>query len=115
MDWLVIAGYAVGMLAVGQYYARRNKTTGDYMLGGRRMSPFAAGSSLFAALASAATAVCIAYAGTLGLRPFSIVWIVPGSFAAGAVSGSLTSLLPICCHSRKATDRKPSKSTEGLP
>lgn len=53
LDWLVIACYAVGMLAIGQYYARRNKTTDDYMLGGRRMSPFAVGLSLFATLTSA--------------------------------------------------------------
>lgn len=52
LDWLVIAGYAAGMLAIGQYYARRNKTTVDYMLGGRRMSPFAVGLSLFATLTS---------------------------------------------------------------
>jgi len=53
LDWLVIAGYAVGMLTIGQYFARRNKTTDDYMLGGRRMSPFAVGLSLFATLTSA--------------------------------------------------------------
>ncbi len=53
LDWLVIAGYAVGMLAVGQYYATRNRTTDDYLLGGRRMSPFAIGLSLFATLTSA--------------------------------------------------------------
>jgi len=53
LDWLVIAGYAAGMLAIGQYYARRNKTTDDYMLGGRRMSPLAVGLSLFATLTSA--------------------------------------------------------------
>ena len=54
LDWLVIAGYFVGMLAVGQYYARRNRTTDDYLLGGRRMSPFAIGLSLFATLTSRA-------------------------------------------------------------
>ena len=53
LDWLVIAGYAAGMLAIGQYYARRNITTDDYLLGGRRMSPFAVGLSLFATLTSA--------------------------------------------------------------
>jgi SSS family solute:Na+ symporter len=51
-DWVVVAAYAVGMLAVGQYYARRNKTTDDYLLGGRRMSPVAVGLSLFATLTS---------------------------------------------------------------
>lgn len=53
LDWLVLVGYAVGMLAIGKYYARTNKTTDDYMLGGRRMSPFAIGLSLFATLTSA--------------------------------------------------------------
>ena len=53
LDWLVIAGYAVGMLAIGRYYARRNKTADDYMLGSRRISPFAVGLSLFATLTSA--------------------------------------------------------------
>ncbi len=53
LDWLIIASYAVGMLAIGQYYARQNKTTDDYLLGGRRMSPFAIGLSLFATLTSA--------------------------------------------------------------
>ena len=53
LDWLVIAGYAAGMLAIGRYYARRNRTADDYQLGGRRMSPFAVGLSLFATLTSA--------------------------------------------------------------
>jgi SSS family solute:Na+ symporter len=53
LDWVVVVGYAAGMLAVGQYFARRNKTTDDYLLGGRRMSPFAVGLSLFATLTSA--------------------------------------------------------------
>ena len=52
LDWLVIAGYAAGMLAIGRYYASQNKTTEDYLLGGRRMSPFAIGLSLFATLTS---------------------------------------------------------------
>jgi SSS family solute:Na+ symporter len=51
--------------------------------------------ALTAALASVATAVCIAYAGPLGLPPTSIMWIMPGSFAAGVVCGSLASLLPV--------------------
>ncbi len=53
LDWLVIAGYAISMLGIGRYFALRNKTLDDYLLGGRRMSPFAVGLSLFATLTSA--------------------------------------------------------------
>jgi solute:Na+ symporter, SSS family len=52
LDWIVVAAYAVAMLAVGRYYGRRNETAEDYHLGGRRMSPFAVGLSLFATLTS---------------------------------------------------------------
>jgi SSS family solute:Na+ symporter len=52
LDWVAIAMYAVIMLAVGWYYARRTRTTDDYLLGGRRMSPWQVGLSLFATLLS---------------------------------------------------------------
>ena len=52
LDWLVIAVYAVGMLAVGWYYSRRTVTTEDYLLGGRKMRPLSVGLSLFATLLS---------------------------------------------------------------
>ena len=55
LDWGVIAVYAVGMLAVGWYYARRTSTTDDYLLGGRNMSPWRVGLSLFASLLSTIT------------------------------------------------------------
>ena len=59
LDWLVVVAYAVGMLAIGRYYARRNKTSDDYLLGGRRMSPFAVGLSLFATLSSSLSYLAI--------------------------------------------------------
>ena len=52
LDWLVIAGYAFGMLAVGWFYSRRNRTGDDYLLGGRNMRPWAVGLSMFASLLS---------------------------------------------------------------
>ena len=55
LDWIVIALYALGMLAVGWYYARRTSTTDDYLLGGRTMSPWKVGLSLFATLLSTLT------------------------------------------------------------
>lgn len=52
LDYTVIAVYAVGMLAVGAYYARKVETAEDYYLGGRRMRPSMVGLSLFATLIS---------------------------------------------------------------
>ena len=52
LDWLVLAAYGGLMLGVGLFFARRNKTEDDYLLGGRRMSPVAVGLSLFATLLS---------------------------------------------------------------
>ena len=52
LDWLVLAAYACLMLGVGLFFAGRNKTADDYLLGGRRMSPIAVGLSLFATLVS---------------------------------------------------------------
>ena len=52
LDWFVIAAYGFGMIAVGAFYARRNQTADDFLLGGRRMSPIALGLSLFATLVS---------------------------------------------------------------
>jgi SSS family solute:Na+ symporter len=61
LDWIVIAGFAVLMLGVGHYYARRNLSADDFLLGGRRLSPVALGLSLFATLVST-----LSYLGTPG-------------------------------------------------
>lgn len=58
-DWLVIAGYAVGVLVIGGYYNRRNKNTEDYLVGGRNMRPLAVGLSFFVALFSTITYLAI--------------------------------------------------------
>ena len=55
IDWCVVLAFALGMLAVGWYYARRANTTDDYLLGGRNMSPWKVGLSLFASLLSTVT------------------------------------------------------------
>ena len=51
-DWVVIAVYAVLVLAVGWYYSRVTKTQEDYLLGNRQMRPSMVGISLFASLIS---------------------------------------------------------------
>ncbi|MCD6175823.1 MAG: sodium/solute symporter [Planctomycetes bacterium] len=53
VDWLVIAGYAIGMLSIGIYFGLKAKTSTDYLLGGRHMKSWAVGLSLFATLFSA--------------------------------------------------------------
>ena len=52
VDWTVVAAYATVLLCVGVYFARRTKTAGDFLLGGRAMRPWAVGLSLFATLLS---------------------------------------------------------------
>ncbi len=59
VDWIVLGLYAVGMLAAGWYYSRRTATTDDFLLGGRNMSPWMVGLSLFATLLSTLTYLAI--------------------------------------------------------
>lgn len=53
LDWVVIAGYGLGMLFIGWYFSRKTASSKDYYLGGRQMKPWAVGLSLFATLFSA--------------------------------------------------------------
>lgn len=53
LDWIIIIGYGVGMLLAGFYFSRQNKSTDDYMLGGRNMQSWKVGLSLFATMFSA--------------------------------------------------------------
>ncbi|NOX64241.1 MAG: hypothetical protein GXO85_00235 [Chlorobi bacterium] len=55
LDWIIIIAYGIGMLAVGFYYSRKNKSADDYMLGGRGMKSWKVGISLFATMFSAIT------------------------------------------------------------
>lgn len=52
LDLTMIVLYALAMLAIGRYYKHRTATADDYLLGGRTMSPFMIGLSLFATLTS---------------------------------------------------------------
>ncbi len=63
IDWLVIAIYGIGMLAIGWYYSRRTKNSEDYNLGGRTMNPTLVGLSLFASILS--TLSYLAYPGEM--------------------------------------------------
>lgn len=52
LDWTILFIYGVGMLGIGWYYQRKNKTKEEYLLGGRKMKPVSIGISLFATLVS---------------------------------------------------------------
>ena len=85
LDWCVVALYGLGMLAVGIYYARRTKTSGDYLLGGRNMRSWMVGLSLFATMLS--TLSYLAWPGEmikngpivlLGYSSFPLIYLVVG-------------------------------------
>lgn len=59
LDWLVICTYGLGLLAIGWFFSRRNRTAEDYLLGGRSMRPSSVGLSLFATLFSTITYISL--------------------------------------------------------
>ncbi len=61
VDWIVIGVYGVSMIGLGWFYSRRQSSTEEYFLAGRRTKSFIAGISLFATLLST-----ISYLGTPG-------------------------------------------------
>ena len=52
LDWLIIVAYLGCILAVGRYFARRQRHTEDYFLGGGSMPWMAVALSVVASLAS---------------------------------------------------------------
>jgi len=52
IDWIVVAIYAFVLIGIGIYYGRRQKTTEEYFVGGRSISPFLVGISLYATMFS---------------------------------------------------------------
>jgi SSS family solute:Na+ symporter len=61
IDWTILALSVVVVAAAGSYFARRQKSTEQYFVGGRRVPGWAAGLSLFAA--SISTITFLAYPG----------------------------------------------------
>src|SRR5690606_3661633 len=87
IDYVIVVVYVFGMLSIGWYYNRKNKTKDDYMLGGRKMNPIAVGISLFATLLS--TLSYLAYPGEMikhgpgifmSLLAFPLIYFVAGWF-----------------------------------
>jgi len=84
-----LVAYALAVLGIGYHYSRRQRTTEEYFVGGRKMSPFLAGISIFTATTS-----IIAYIGIPGeyiqygpglvffaaLAPIPFIQLVAGGF-----------------------------------
>ena len=52
IDGIIIALYALGMIALGFYYRKRQKSTTEYFVGNRTMNPLLIGVSMFVTLFS---------------------------------------------------------------
>ena len=59
LDYVVLAAYLATLVAMGVYFSRREKSTGDFFLGGRRIPWWAAGMSIFGTQLSAITFMAI--------------------------------------------------------
>ena len=65
LDWVVIAVYGTSMIALGWYFSRRQASTEEYFLGGRKMGAFIVGISTYATLLSTIFGVSAALIGGL--------------------------------------------------
>ena len=59
LDYLALIGYLVVIVAIGVYFSRRENTTEDYFLAGRRIPWWAASLSIFSTYLSAVTFMAI--------------------------------------------------------
>lgn len=59
INWIVIATYLGGMVLIGYWFSKRNKSTDDYFRGGQRIPSWVAGLSIFATMLSAITFMAI--------------------------------------------------------
>ncbi len=59
-DWTVIVIYVLLMLSIGFYYSKRQKTSEEYLVGGRQINSFVSGISLFASFFSTISFLAIA-------------------------------------------------------
>jgi len=55
LDWLMIAIYVFGVLAMGWYYSKKQKNKNEFFVGTGKMNPILIGISLFATLISTAS------------------------------------------------------------
>lgn len=59
INWIIVVVYLLGMVLVGYWFSKRNKSTDDYFRGGQRIPWWVAGLSIFATMLSAITFMAI--------------------------------------------------------
>ncbi|HBG28243.1 MAG: hypothetical protein A2Y10_12830 [Planctomycetes bacterium GWF2_41_51] len=90
INFFTLLIYLTGMIAVGAYFMRRNKSTDDFFRGGKRVPSWVAGLSIFATLLSSITFIAIPakvyctdwtflMINLIGLpvAPFILIYVVP--------------------------------------
>ena len=96
LDWLAIAVYLAGMAAMGAYFARRNRDTEEYFVGGRRIPGWAIGLSMVGTAISSITFIALpadAYK-TYWLR-FLPYLFMPAAAASSSSSPSRNQTRPV--------------------
>ena len=59
LNYITVVVYLLGMVSIGVYFARKNKSTEDYFRGGQNIPWWAAGCSIFATMLSSITFVAL--------------------------------------------------------
>jgi SSS family transporter len=82
LDQVVLGAYLLGMVLLGGYFSRREKSTDDYFRGGRRVPWWAAGLSIFGTALSSITYLAVpgnAFAGdwSMMIARFSPLLLIP--------------------------------------
>ncbi|MDF1656876.1 MAG: sodium/solute symporter, partial [Verrucomicrobiales bacterium] len=69
-NWVAIVLYLSGVIGIGVFFSRRNKSTDDFFRGGQRVPSWVAGLSIFATLLSSITFIA------LPARAFATDWVM---------------------------------------
>jgi len=86
-DYLVVAAYAVWMVGIGLYYARRQTNLSEYFLGGRGMGWLIVGISTMATLVS--TITYLTTPGEIVKNGFGVLWAQLSFYLAFPIIGYL--------------------------
>ncbi len=77
-DWVVIGVYLIGMVVLGWWISKRQKTSEDYFVAGRRMGWFTLSISIWVSLLSANSMLgCPGYAYEHDLQFLPVMWLLP--------------------------------------
>ena len=98
LNYAILGAYLLAMLGIGPLFARKQKTTEDYFLGGRKMPWLVVGMSMYASLTSAVT--FMALPGTAYRENVAFIVV---SFASVAVAPVLVALIYPFYHRLRVT------------